>query len=66
MVRYPTRQDFANASDWEGGLLDFVFGYGVAPEDVPESDTELREAIEAVIACGPAIEHLRSLLPDPE
>lgn len=65
MTRYASRQELANKADWEGGILDMLFGYGLSVDDVPEDDVELREAIAACLAAKPAIAHLESLLPEP-
>lgn len=66
MSRYENRQDIADKADGEGGMLDFIFGYGLTLDDLPEGDEELRTAVAAVLAVGPAIDHLESLLPEPE
>ena len=66
MRKYENRQEFADKADYEGGLLEFVFGYGVDVEDLPEDDTELREALAEVLKVKPAIERLEALLPEPD
>lgn len=66
MSRYENRQDFADKASWEGGLEEFVFGYGVSVDDLPEDDIELREALAEVLKAGPALERLHNLLPDAE
>lgn len=63
--RYQSRQKFANKADWEGGILDFILGYGVDLEDLPEDDQELREAVSDILAIEPAVERLRQMLPEP-
>lgn len=64
MATYNTREEFAEKAGWEGGLLDFIFDYGVSVDDIPEEDTELREALAAVLALKPAVERLEALLPE--
>lgn len=62
---YANRQELADKADYEGGILDLVFGYGVGLDDIPEDDTELREALADVLAAKPAIARLEALLPEP-
>ncbi len=38
--RYQSRQALANKIDWEGGLEEFLFGYGCRPEDMPDQELE--------------------------
>lgn len=64
--RYESRQELSSKADYEGGILDMLFGYGLSVDDVPEDDVELREAIAACLAAKPAIAHLESLLPEPD
>ncbi len=63
--RYESRQDLANKADYEGGILEMLFGYGLSVDDVPEDDQELRDAIAACLTIKPALDHLESLLPEP-
>jgi hypothetical protein len=63
--RYENRQEIADKADWEGGLLDFIFGYGLEVADCPEGDDELREAVAEVLKLKPAIDRLEKLLPEP-
>lgn len=65
MARYDTRQEVADKADYEGGVLGFVFGYGLSVDDLPEADLELREALRDLLACKPAIERFERLLPEP-
>lgn len=65
MARYDSRQEVADKADYEGGPLDLVFGYGLSVDDLPEDDTELREALRDLLACRPAIERFEALLPEP-
>jgi hypothetical protein len=64
-ARYPTRQALANKAEWEGGVLDMLFGYGLKPEDVPADDPELREAIAEALKAGVWIAKIERLLPEP-
>jgi hypothetical protein len=61
--RYESRQELANKADYEGGILDMLFGYGLSVGDVPEGDLELREAIAECLKARPAVERLEALLP---
>lgn len=65
MSRYESRQEIATKADYEGGVLELVFGYGLFPEDLPEGDDELRDALVALRNCEPIIDHFISLLPEP-
>jgi len=33
MSKYKTREALAHKAEWEGGLTEFLFGYGVDPEE---------------------------------
>lgn len=66
MSKYQNRQEVADKADWEGGLLDFIFGYGLHLDELPEGDVELRNAVADVLAVGPALERLKALLPEPD
>lgn len=65
MSAYGNRQELADKADWEGGIEDMLFGYGLSVDDVPEDDTELREAIGEALKARMWIEKIRSLLPEP-
>lgn len=65
MARYENRQELANKIDYEGGLLGFIFGYGIKLDDLPEDDQELRDAVAEVLKAKPSIERLEALLPEP-
>ena len=58
-----TLQEFANKCDWEGGLLDTVFGYGLGPEDV--EDENLAELLRQLKAVEPIVEAINAMLPEP-
>lgn len=62
---YRSRQEVADKADYEGGVLDFVFGYGLSVDDLPEDDMELRDALAALLAMRPALDHFKDLLPEP-
>lgn len=49
MSRYETRQEVAEKIDYEGGIYDMLFGYGLAVDDLPEHDMLLKVALQAVI-----------------
>jgi len=66
MATYENRQELADKADYEGGIEEMLFGYGLSPSDVSAEDIELREAIAAVLLAEPALERLRNLLPEPE
>jgi hypothetical protein len=65
VTTYANRQDLANKAEWEGGIIDMLFGYGLKPEDVPEDDTELREAIAEALKAGRWIAKIENMLPEP-
>lgn len=65
MSYYRNRQDIANKADYEGGVLELVFGYGLFVEELPEDDIELREALEDLLKMRPVIERFNALLPEP-
>lgn len=37
MSKYPSREDLAEKADWEGGILELVFGYGMSQEELPDN-----------------------------
>lgn len=65
MATYESRQELADKADYEGGIAEMLFGYGLHPDDVPEDDVELREAIAEALKAGPWIEKINGLLPEP-
>lgn len=65
MSKYENRQEIANKLDYEGGIYEFVFGYGLDVYDLPQDDTELIRALQAVLDTKHLWAHLESLLPEP-
>lgn len=68
MTEYMTPQEFADKADYEGGLLDGIFGYGLShqnidPDEHPELHSALRNLREVAL---PAIRAVENLLPEPE
>ncbi|AEK10025.1 hypothetical protein FDH96_gp142 [Mycobacterium phage Rey] len=57
-----TPQEFYSAVEWEGGLCEAVFSYGLGPDDLDDSDPELKEAIRAMKGVEPVIDRARELL----
>lgn len=61
-----TPKEFAGKVEWEGGLYDALFGYGLKSSDL--EDGELKDAIESVESWAPdfieAMEYAESLLED--
>jgi hypothetical protein len=62
--KYQTRQEFAEHCDWEGGLLETVFGYGVDPASLP--DGELADAIRELLKVEPLIRRIEKMLDSEE
>lgn len=60
MSRYETRQELAEKIDWEGGLEEFAFGYGVNLEDLP--DDEIRELFAKLLEVAPVLDQINRLL----
>lgn len=49
-MKYANMEDFAGKMDWEGGLFDFVIGYGVSKDDLPDDmPDDVRAEVEALI-----------------
>jgi hypothetical protein len=69
MSRYENRQELANKIDWEGGIHEMLFGYGLSRGDLPQDDDELLVAFEYVeellATLDGRIERFASLLPEP-
>ena len=69
MSRYENRQELADKIDWEGGLYDMLFGYGLSRHDLPKDDAELLAAFDDVQALiddvSGKIGRFEALLPEP-
>lgn len=61
-MTYANRAELFDKTEWEGGLAEFIFGYGVGLEELPEGDTELREAFAEVLKAVPAFNRLEEML----
>ncbi|QNL30823.1 hypothetical protein SEA_ESTES_135 [Mycobacterium phage Estes] len=57
-----TPQEFYSAVEWEGGLCEAVFGYGLKAADLDDSDPELKQAILDMEIVAPVIDRARELL----
>jgi hypothetical protein len=42
------RQELANKIDWEGGIFEMLFGYGLSRENIDSRDEKLLMAFDAV------------------
>jgi hypothetical protein len=62
VATYANRHELFCKADYEGGILELIFGYGLSLDDLPENDPELRQAVADVLAAGPAIERLEWML----
>ncbi len=50
---YGSKEDLANAIDWEGGIFALVLDYGLSIEDLPPNTPEdIIEAFNELIAIG--------------
>lgn len=67
-MAFENRQEVAGKIDWEGGILSSL-DYGLTDEDMPEGDTELREAWAELMAAFSYVRSARQrvemLLPEP-
>lgn len=67
-MAFENRQEVAGKIDWEGGILESL-DYGLTEEDMPEGDTELREAWAELMAAFTYVRAARRrvsiLLPEP-
>jgi hypothetical protein len=51
MSRYASKEDLQCKADNEGGAAEFIFGYGLAPEDLPDgTPAEVSEALSRITA----------------
>lgn len=59
---YKSRAELAAKVDWEGGLEEFLFNYGMDPEDAP--DEEIAVLIQKIYSAYPVreMEQLQTLL----
>ena len=66
-MAYESRKDVASKTEWEGDIM-AALDYGLKAEDMPEGDTELREAWAALQAkyaeLKPFIDRVGGLLPE--
>lgn len=54
-----TNSDFFSKADYEGGVLEMIFGYGVRPEDIEPGP--VRDLVEKILEIEPLVKQLRSL-----
>jgi hypothetical protein len=70
MSAYESRAELAGKIDWEGGIHEMLFEYGLSDADLPEDDEELRLAAAKVFELLPAfdaaIDAFVALLPEPD
>ncbi len=59
-MSYRTRQEFADKVDSEGGLAEFLFGYGMNPNDAP--DDEVRALVKEILKAQDAFDELVGIL----
>lgn len=63
MSKYEHSAELGWKVDSEGGLPEFVFGYGVSIEDLPEdTPTPIRAYFRQILAVTPAIEAVEKYL----
>jgi hypothetical protein len=61
--RYNSSHDMAAKMDSEGGLSEFIFGYGLNPEDIPDDMPEvMRDKLHALRNLSHAYDSLQSWL----
>ncbi len=63
-----TPQEFADKCDWEGGLLETVFGYGLGPDDIDLNSPDgpaLASLLAKLLAVSPIVDQILALLPEP-
>lgn len=63
------RRELASKIDYEGGLVEAAFFYGLSPDDIDTDDTELVAAWTAMVEAWkqfePAMHKVQDLLPEP-
>ncbi|APQ42219.1 hypothetical protein PBI_MRMAGOO_137 [Mycobacterium phage MrMagoo] len=57
-----TPQEFYQKVEWEGGLAEAVFSYGLNDSDLDDSDPVLKEAIRAFSVMGQLYDRANYLL----
>jgi len=58
-----TREDLAAKADWEGGLCEAIFGYGLKSSDLPKNaPSEIKQAFRALEAVKPQVDLLNKWL----
>jgi hypothetical protein len=51
-VKYETKEDLAAKVDWEGGLAETIFGYGISADELPENTPP------RIVRCWTAVEQV--------
>jgi hypothetical protein len=68
MSKYQTREELEDKAEWEGGPLEFIFGYGLSPDELPEgTPAHVIEAVTRLTTQGSAdLETFENWLHAPE
>ena len=51
-------EDFCNKVQWEGGLFEAMFGYGLKASDLADQDGDLAKAVGKLEALRPQIDEI--------
>lgn len=69
-MKYENRQELADKIAWEGGIDEFLTGYGLNVEHLPANDPELKKAFlklnKSLIAYEKDRDSFEALLPESE
>lgn len=53
MSKYVSSSDLKQKADWEGGILELIFGYGLSAKDLPDDlPGDIRTAFYILISAG--------------
>ena len=66
MTKYESMQELANKADWEGGIDELIFGYGLTLDELPDdASDEVRQLVGKLLGVKDALWRLQELMPEP-
>lgn len=65
MLMYESWEELATKADYEGGILELIFGYGLSAEELPEQESVLAKLVLLFISLQGEFRSLSHLLPEP-
>lgn len=62
MSRKYTPEEFYEKCDYEGGIEEAIFGYGLSEKDLAVREGEFFEAVKELAALGPRVRELSDII----